>query len=430
MSVVPIWMIGVFLFAYTMRTSFSEYWRPSLLSFASWVSAGSAFLLTIYTFSVIGDLFDHKKGMGSDISELKKHPILSIALFLVTFSCITYFMGFAFAFSDKSAEGHLGKRSLFSDSRYYPGAEDLGSGDIDLSRFGPSCFRIDHESRRSSSEATEEYTVELIVIEDSEGPEIDSGLLEHLIEVGSDVDMPFKTLEIGRERIHPDVSPHQGDEEPELDGDVVVAIKRINTCALWQIYECIRRRGGSTSIRVRIEAYRTDSTMRSGSPITHYNLVWLRSRNTLDKLQGVLSDFPLENLPGEPDVELPLIPSTIAQPLSGQTLEALLDLLASDVGVNERNVRSNSMIEEARLAPIRLSFETIPGRMPKLSGNKELSLLDYMYFSVYTVTTTGYGDIVPIKPHSRFLATLCNMFEVFYFVILFNLLLALFLEPR
>jgi hypothetical protein len=44
----------------------------------------------------------------------------------------------------------------------------------------------------------------------------------------------------------------------------------------------------------------------------------------------------------------------------------------------------------------------------------ELSLLDYLYFTIYTITTTGYGDIFPVTGYAKFIASLANLFELFF----------------
>jgi hypothetical protein len=61
---------------------------------------------------------------------------------------------------------------------------------------------------------------------------------------------------------------------------------------------------------------------------------------------------------------------------------------------------------------------------------KDLNLLDYIYFGVYTITTTGYGDIIPISPYSKFITTVANFFEVFLIVVFFNVLLSFLREER
>lgn len=56
---------------------------------------------------------------------------------------------------------------------------------------------------------------------------------------------------------------------------------------------------------------------------------------------------------------------------------------------------------------------------------KEMSLIDYIYFANYTITTTGYGDIVPNTAYAKFLCSVANIFEVFFLVVLFNAVLSL-----
>lgn len=55
---------------------------------------------------------------------------------------------------------------------------------------------------------------------------------------------------------------------------------------------------------------------------------------------------------------------------------------------------------------------------------RPLSLMDYMYFTIYTITTTGYGDISPKTTYAKFLCSLANILEVFFLVVFFNALLS------
>jgi hypothetical protein len=59
------------------------------------------------------------------------------------------------------------------------------------------------------------------------------------------------------------------------------------------------------------------------------------------------------------------------------------------------------------------------------SFSKRMALMDYLYFAIYTITTTGYGDIKPITPYAKFLCTLANITEFFFIVVFFNTLLSL-----
>ena len=56
---------------------------------------------------------------------------------------------------------------------------------------------------------------------------------------------------------------------------------------------------------------------------------------------------------------------------------------------------------------------------------KPLRLMDYVYFANYTITTTGYGDIVPNTTYAKFICSFANICEVFFLVVFFNALLSL-----
>jgi hypothetical protein len=54
----------------------------------------------------------------------------------------------------------------------------------------------------------------------------------------------------------------------------------------------------------------------------------------------------------------------------------------------------------------------------------ELKLLDYVYFMIYTITTTGYGDIQPASSFAKLLCSVANLYELFFIVIFFNVTLS------
>jgi hypothetical protein len=68
----------------------------------------------------------------------------------------------------------------------------------------------------------------------------------------------------------------------------------------------------------------------------------------------------------------------------------------------------------------------------RLGGDnfKPLSLMDYMYFAIYTITTTGYGDIMPTTNYAKALTCFANICEMFFIIGLFNALVALKDERR
>ena len=62
------------------------------------------------------------------------------------------------------------------------------------------------------------------------------------------------------------------------------------------------------------------------------------------------------------------------------------------------------------------------------AGPTELATM--LYFSLTTLTTTGYGDIVPVDPFARSLANLESVLGQFYLAITVARLVTLELEDR
>lgn len=56
------------------------------------------------------------------------------------------------------------------------------------------------------------------------------------------------------------------------------------------------------------------------------------------------------------------------------------------------------------------------GAVPK----GDLDLLDYLYFMIYTITTTGYGDFQPTSAMVKFICSVANLLEVLFLVLIFN----------
>jgi hypothetical protein len=65
---------------------------------------------------------------------------------------------------------------------------------------------------------------------------------------------------------------------------------------------------------------------------------------------------------------------------------------------------------------------------PPTGGSAELATM--LYFSLTTLTTTGYGDIVPVDPFARGLANLESVLVQFYLAITVARLVTLELEDR
>jgi hypothetical protein len=79
-----------------------------------------------------------------------------------------------------------------------------------------------------------------------------------------------------------------------------------------------------------------------------------------------------------------------------------------------------------------LIWELTPDAFADLhaSPGDELEVADLMYFSLTTLTTTGYGDILAVDPFARSLANLESVLGVFYIAITVTRLVTLELRDR
>jgi Ion channel len=60
-------------------------------------------------------------------------------------------------------------------------------------------------------------------------------------------------------------------------------------------------------------------------------------------------------------------------------------------------------------------------RLEKVS--QSLTLMDYLYFMTYTVSTTGYGDLLPADAFVQLVVSVANLWEIFFVVICLNVIL-------
>ena len=65
---------------------------------------------------------------------------------------------------------------------------------------------------------------------------------------------------------------------------------------------------------------------------------------------------------------------------------------------------------------------TLRQEIRALAAHDRLDLLDYIYFAVYIITTTGYGDIIPLSPFARFVVSNRRIFTSCFLLRSFSIL--------
>jgi len=101
---------------------------------------------------------------------------------------------------------------------------------------------------------------------------------------------------------------------------------------------------------------------------------------------------------------------------------------AVHVGVDELSgaVASYLLIAVAWAVSFRMIETMIPGAFAQIDPDPQAAFTQFLYLSLTTVTTLGYGDITPISPVARIWATLEAVTGVLYVAVLVARLVSLY----
>lgn len=171
-----------------------------------------------------------------------------------------------------------------------------------------------------------------------------------------------------------------------------------NNESLNNIVRILSNFGDATSVRVTLIAHSDDSRLAGSEYGSNYELATARANFVKSRL--------LNRLVGRKNV-------------SWNNIEWLIVPLPESKAKNE-DKPANRMVEVI-IHPL---YSNPSANVDRRSEIRLLTLLEYIYFSVYTITTTGYGDIKPSTPYAMFVCTIANLYEVFFMVVFFNVLIS------
>ena len=147
-------------------------------------------------------------------------------------------------------------------------------------------------------------------------------------------------------------------------------------------------------LRVVVVGYSDIARLSGQIYQSNYELAEARAQNVKQLIEEKLSEKPND--------------------LNWRNIEWTCLSLSNELPGSEKRV-------EVKLEP---SSEDSSSLLLKGQRPNSLNLLDYVYFANYTITTTGYGDIVPTTPYAKFICSFANIVEVFFLVVFFNVLLS------
>jgi hypothetical protein len=385
------WMMGICVFTTYVLWSLYNWVHESLFLSVIAVSATiiiAAFVI-LMTIAIMRVPASNDSGQKVRLvnlrSDVQQEPFLALLLFFSAFLCVSYLFGLAFAFYDKTMP-HNGKPALFMKNLY---AEPTGSPNPD-----PKASAPQSEIRKEASAYKIYFRTAKAV------PEI------------GDFEIYNVPAEAWRR------NPKEIKE--------TVNLRKSNHETFTALIDKVKE-GTENDGRIRIMLTgRADDTSTVGTPYSsNYELSQARAQNVEMKI--------LENL------AKPLVKTSefrwrniewVIDPVSNEPDAPPLDALFPAKEEVRRNNGSNAAnrIVEIRVEPVEQEFASVQmteiRNQSKILPYKQLDLMDYIYFANYTITTTGYGDIMPTTPYSKFLCSLANIFEVFFLVVFFNTLLS------
>jgi hypothetical protein len=172
-------------------------------------------------------------------------------------------------------------------------------------------------------------------------------------------------------------------------------------------------------------SYWMNQNRRSAAYLSNYELSQARAENVRHKI--------LQRLNNGEDYTWRNIEWLCLSKSSEVEASRLVDIVrdgASKKGMHHKTSRPvANILSDERFVEVQIDRQFAQAtslQMDHLNADtaQEHDLMDYIYFANYTITTTGYGDIVPLTPYSKFVCSLANICEVFFLVVFFNALLS------
>lgn len=429
---IAIAMVGLSAVVFIFRGWFA----PWFLRCAGILDLLLAGLLMILAFFTAGSLFAFAAGKHSDeLREIKDKVLTTISLFMALFMCVTYLLAFSLAYWDKAADSSETERILFSnDALYYSREVENDNSQLKIlekGEFSEYCnvtqnvkrFKAtDSSGGAASSEESASNFLVLWVNESEESPPIDSKILDSLLMQADNGDpRSLIDLKLG----------NQGSNRSRelLLQDLSVRLSVMNACTVWEIVKEIGMREGYGRTVIKIESFVTSKQVASKETYqTNLDWAYIRAKRTREVVFESLEKYiEWKKLSFWPEIDWQSVerPRDYRQISLGGLFPKTLSKDAQEaLGIDLGRFGP-------KLTPIRISIRSIPIELPTKTGNYgDLTLLDYFYFMIYTITTTGYGDIIPVKPFSRFVTSFANLCEVFFSLIFFNSLMGLILGAR
>lgn len=162
--------------------------------------------------------------------------------------------------------------------------------------------------------------------------------------------------------------------------------------------------GHADSVPVRDHSKTTEAS-RYGS---NFELSWARALHVKALLDRILANSDRRGMPREVDIITMAAANENSAILNSKAKECKDNPATREISEDTEGADANVLHAEgtgARSVEIAVSRDI---------RSCHLKMLDYLYFMAYTITTTGYGDIMPVSPEAKFITTLANLCELLF----------------
>lgn len=424
------------------RGHFSSFWLKAF----SWSALFFACMLAVLTLGLAWILICPQIVSGSGgrfgvhdrtKKAIQRHPFASLCFFLALLLSITYLLGFSFSFHDLDWRVFREQQALFSYSRLAGERDSAGidanGGSAVLQEVQPDSLHNGGDNIEKERGALKEADEQEEEVKEEESADVEVYMLffeESLAAIDLDESQGVVFVQDkGGSYVHKKYTKNAR-EQKRLFRTIA------NNSQLDRMREKILQFVGQR-LRVTVVGHASDKIIsRSfGTYSSNYELSEHRVMNAIHELTEFLERGSHEsfiNIDWDPLPRSNKGPRLVPRPredlaiFEDEEARRLLDPeLAVEVAI--KPVREDPAWVELRRAKLEHEIAKLHEDIGRLryDPGRRLHLLDYMYFSIYTITTTGYGDIIPISGKSKFLASVSNFFEVFFLVVFFNVLLSM-----
>lgn len=364
---------------------------------------------------------------------VSQEPFLAFLLFFTTFLGVSYLFGFAFAFHDKSlirssaGDGTEVRRGLYMRVPHPVEVADAAKN-IQVKQlvrvsfyFGdlkaiPDIETFPDENMADSLAANAQYK-KLLWVKRKNQQSI-SALLRSVI--GAESYKGLRIVILGRASDSP-VPKSRPPQQPRGRRTVSgrVSAQTVQWDPYPSNYELSEARAYNVKYRIREALMNSEEQYRVES----------LSRGVIYQEKWPFIQWECLGQSNEAE------PPPLVNAVNGDTLPSagLADVPATDgERMEERPLGEDEMrrVEEVVVLQTSEDASSLQFRYVQADKPKNMDLIDYIYFANYTITTTGYGDIIPLTPWAKFICALANICEVFFLVVFFNALLSLKRDER